>query len=59
MINEKVNDEDDDDEDDDDEDDEDDEDGQRIIPLALGLSAGGLKSTGFNMSLLSSSWNMI
>ena len=41
MINENVNDEDD---DDDDDDDEDDEDGRRIIPIALGLSAGGLKN---------------
>ena len=29
--------------DDDDDDDDDDEDGRRIIPIALGLSAGGLK----------------
>ena len=36
VINENVNDEDDDD-------DEDDGDGRRIIPIALGLSAGGLK----------------
>ena len=46
MINEIVNEDDDnedDDDDDDDEDDEDDEDGCRIIPIALGLSAGGLK----------------
>ena len=43
MIYEIVN------EDDDDEDDEDDddEDGRRIIPIALGLSAGGLKITYF------------
>ena len=40
MINENVN------EDDDDEDDDDDDgDGRRIIPKALGLSAGGLKSS--------------
>ncbi len=36
MIYEIVN-------EDDDEDDDDDEDGRRIIPIALGLSAGGLK----------------
>ena len=34
-----------DDEDDDDDDDDDDEDGRRIIPIALGLSAGGLKKS--------------
>ena len=40
--------EDDEDEDDDYEDDEDDdEDGRRIIPIALGLSADGLKSINF------------
>ena len=48
MINEIVN------EDDDDEDDEDDdEDGRRIIPIALGLSAGGLKR-GFSEPLFQS-----
>ena len=43
MINENVN-EDDDDDDDEDDDDDDDRDGRRIIPIALGLSAGGLKT---------------
>ena len=37
MINEIV--------DDEDNDDDDDADGRRIIPIALGLSAGGLKKT--------------
>ena len=46
KINENVNeDDDDDDDDDDDEDDDADGDGRRIIPIALGLSAGGLKKT--------------
>ena len=41
MIYEIVNE----DDDEDDDDDDDDEDGRRIIPIALGLSAGGLKKT--------------
>ena len=42
MINEIV---------DDDDDDEDDADGRRIIPIALGLSAGGLKIVPFPVDL--------
>ena len=49
MINENVNEDyDDDDDDDEDDDDDDDGDGRRIIPIALGLSAGGLKTIKFH-----------
>ena len=44
MINEIVDDDEDEDDDDDDKDEEDGADGRHIILIALGLSAGGLKS---------------